>query len=244
MTLFIKDLVSIGAVDAGDNPEAGIVFWKRKFRKGSPDIGGDGKQTANSGERLETSMVDEFDLSALPDETRDRVLAKIDQLQAERDAALAAVPEPVPVEKAVDPELAAEIVKAKAGADEARAELAVEKAARRDADMILKLRADGLEPLLGAADQVAPTLRVLKDSAPEAFDAIYANLTAAAQRVDLAKAFSELGASEGEEDADPIGKRDRWVSKLKKAGDTRTIKELRAEFWVQHPDAVAASREK
>ena len=36
--MFIKDLVSIGAVDAGDNPEAEIVFWKRRKAKPPPGI--------------------------------------------------------------------------------------------------------------------------------------------------------------------------------------------------------------
>ena len=33
MTLHIKQLFSIGAVDSGDNPEAEIVFWKRRKAK-------------------------------------------------------------------------------------------------------------------------------------------------------------------------------------------------------------------
>lgn len=233
MTLFVKDIVSIGAVDAGDNPEAEIVFWKRRK-----------KQTASSGETKETSMIGSFDLTGLPDETRDGLIAEFEKLQAERDAAIAAVPPAEePIEKAIDPELADLVAKHQAELAEKDAELQVEIVKRRDAETVLKVREDGLEDLLGPAETVGPQLRTLQDAAPDAFATVYGNLLAAAQRVDLSKAFEEIGASEGEVDA--IAKRDAYVAKRRADGDyTSDIYKLRKEFWEAHPELVAESREK
>lgn len=249
MTLFIKDLLSIGAVDAGDNPEAEIVFWKRRRSKKDthPEVG---SLTPDGGDIRKDGMID-IDLSALPDDTREAVTALVEKLVAERDTALEAAAaatiqpevEPEPVEKQLDPEVAELVAKAKAEADEARAELQVEKAARRRQELVAKIREDGLEPLLGIADEVAPHLESLQSGAPEAFAHLYGSLHAAAQRVELAKAFTELGSAEAEA-TDPYAQRDRWVEKQLASNPGADIHKLRSDFWVHHPDAFAATREK
>lgn len=237
MTLFIKELFSIGAVDAGDNPEAEIVFWKKRKAK-TPDGG-----ETEKGDRMEGLLTD-LDLSALPDDTRDELLLRVEKLAAERDEALAHVePEPEPVEKQLDPDTAELIAKAKADAEEARAELAIEKARREKGELVAKITGDGLDVLLGAADQVADTLAVIRDRAPEQFDTLYANLTAAAQRVDLAKTLGlEIGENPGEPEILTYEEqRDAWVAKQITAKslnpDHQTIIRLRSEFAALNPTA-------
>ena len=229
MTLFIKDLVSIGAVDNGDNPEADIVIWKRHEAQPEP------------GATESNRMIEGVDLTGVPDATVEALVTAFEVVKAERDAALEAVPAPVEIEKAVPDEYADLIAKAKADADEAKAELAVEVAKRRDAELVMKIKDDGLVPLLGAADEIAPNLRALEAAAPEAFAAVYGNLVAAAQRVDLAKAFGELGANPGEADNSYEGQRDAYVAKrLAELGQPASpdhIIKLRSEFTVMNPNA-------
>ena len=232
MTLFIKDLVSIGAVDSGDNPEAEIVFWKRRKAK-QPKEGG--------------RMIDNFDLTGLPEDTAEALIAHVEVLKAERDAALEAVPaveETVEIEKGLDDETAQLIAKYKSDLAAKDEELTAEIAKRRNTELVAKIKDDGLEPLLGSAVEVAPNLAALEAGAPEAFAAVYGNLLAAAQRVDLAKALGlEIGSAEAEA-TDPYEQRDAWVKKQLEAAPTADVNKLKADFWVAHPEAVAASREK
>ena len=117
--------------------------------------------------------------------------------------------------------------------------LGVEVAKRRDTEFVNRVQKDNLVGLLGNADEVGPVLRVLADGAPEAFDKIYPAFVAAAQRTE--PFLTELGTSEG--DADPTTQRDAWVSKQKQDGSEKTAAQLRTDFWVAHPDAVAAERD-
>ena len=234
MTLFIKDLVSIGAVDNGDNPDAEIVFWKRRKAKGQPEQG------ATESNR----MIEGIDLTGVPEATAEALTTAFEVLKAERDAALEAVPAPtveVEVEKALPDDVAELIAKATQEADIAKAELAVEVAKRRDAELVMKIRDDKLEPLLGAADEIAPNLRKLQEGAPEAFDAIYTNLMAAAQRLDLSDVLKEIGSNPGEADNSYEGQRDAYVNKrvaeLKQPASPDLIIKLRSEFAMTNPNA-------
>ena len=263
MTLHIKQLFSIGAVDNGDNPEAGIVFWKRKkmpkietpedmkaaeqMLAERPDDDELRRHIEQAREQMKPMMkggeVEGFDLSALSDETRDSLVAHIEVLKAERDAALEAVPAPEPVVKALPDDVAELIAKAKAEVDTAKAALAVEVEKRATVELASKFEKDGLTGLLGSSDEVAPNLRALEAAAPEAFAAVYGNLVAAAQRVDLAKALGELGENTGEA-PDPYTQRDQWVAKMLAASPDADVKKLRSDFWALHPDAFAETRNK
>lgn len=262
MTLFIKDLVSIGAVDHGDNPDAEIVFWKRRKAK-MPDIKTEAdmeaamemlrehpdddklrQHIAEAAERMGMKMPMkaqpepgategnrmETDTAGVPE-------AEIEKLETE----LIEAANTEPVEKAVDAEMVELLAKARAEADEAKAALAVEVAKRRDAELVMKIKDDGLVPLLGAADEIAPNLRALEAAAPEAFAAVYGNLVAAAQRVDLAKAFAELGSNPGEADNTYEGLRDAYVAKrvaeLGQPASPDLIIKLRSEFALTNPNA-------
>jgi len=232
MSLYVEEIVSIGAVDAGDNPEADITFWKRHPRS---------RDTADTKEQ----DMAELDLSGLPEETVDAINKHVAALETERDEALAALPEEDPAEKAVadaSDEVKELIAKQRADLAAQSDALDTEIAKRRDTEFIAKTRADKLEVLLGKAEDVGPLLRRLDDADPEAFKAVYQAIATAAQRDDLAKMFTELGSNDGEK-ADYEGQRDAWVAKQRKDGSDDTVIELRKQFVERHPDLVAASRE-
>jgi hypothetical protein len=105
----------------------------------------------------------------------------------------------------------------------------------------MKIKDDKLVPLLGAADEIAPNLRKLQEGAPEAFDAIYTNLIAAAQRLDLSDVLKEIGSNPGEADTTYEGQRDAYVAKrvadLKQPASPDLIIKLRSEFAATNPNA-------
>lgn len=232
MTLFVKEITSIGAVDAGDNPDADILIWKRKG-------------SAESAETNGSREIMDFDLTELPEAVQEHIA----ELTKARDEALAALADNEvidlidddPVAKASD-EVQELIAKLRDDQTKAQAALDAEIAKRRDVEFTKRMADDGLEVLLGKAEEVGPTLRRLADADAEAFDSVYANLVAAAQRADLGTAFTEIGKNEGE-GADPIAKRDAWVAGRMKDGDERNAAELRKAFWDAHPDELAKSRE-
>jgi hypothetical protein len=227
LTLFVKEITSIGAVDSGDNPEADIVFWK--------------KASAASAEQAGST---DMDLASLPEAVQEHIA----ELTKERDDAVAALVDAEvvdltdedPVEKASD-EVQELVAKLRTEADEQRAALEAEIAKRRDIEFTKRVADDGLDALLGKAEDVGPTLRRLADADAEAFDSIYANLVAAAQRDGLSKAFDEIGENAGE--SDPVARRDAWVAKRKEDGDDRSVAALNAAFWDAHPAELAKSRE-
>jgi hypothetical protein len=240
MGLFVKEITSIGAVDSGDNPMADIVIWKRK------------DESAVSAEQTEGIVMEGFDLSALSDEAQE----EFTQLQKRLDEALLKIVELTPVEvpavddavekasdevQALIAERDEELSKRDAELAKANDELAKIKAEARDAEFVKRVADDGLDVLLGKAEEIGPALRELADAAPDAFDSVYKNMHAAAQRVDLADVLGEIGEDQGE--TDPLSKRDAWVQKMRKDGDSRTAATLRTEFWDLHPDERDALRE-
>jgi hypothetical protein len=233
MTLFIKELFSIGAVDSGDNPGAEIVFWKRRKAKQTPD-GGD---TMEGG-----PMIGDFDLSGHPD--AEALVAYVEKLEAERDAAIDAVPNVEELVAKATADAAAKTVEAEAKAAEAAAALEVEVAKSAHQALVAKIAADKIDTLLGAADEVATTLDEIAKAAPEAFATLYQNLVAAAQRADLSATIGkELGSNPGEaEEKTYEEKRDEYVAKRLEddrtlTADQTTIFKLRSEFVQLNPNA-------
>ena len=181
MALHVTDIVSIGAVDKGDNPESWITMFKRK------------KANAVSVEQTQRDDMT-FDVSALPDEAQEHIA----KLVADGEALTAAIaaqeakiveltpvedPAETEIEKASD-EVQALIAKQREQLDEQAESLKVEVAKRRDTEFIAKIQKDNLVELLGKAEEVGPVLRELSDAAPEAFDKIYPAFVAAAQRTE------------------------------------------------------------
>lgn len=326
--LFVNKIESIGAVDAGDNPEADIVFWKAlpgsldermtairaawadQYRNDqapfgtaadAPDVDSifnadmivrdaadyfrvrylidaagnisfgssepvaletaivakerflEGQtESAVSAEQTRGNDMDSFEIHELPEVAQeefgklqtqlDEALLKIEALETppeeEPEDALAKASDEV---QALIADRDAEITKRDEELAKARAELAEVELAKRDAEFVKRVSDDELEVLLGKADEVGPVLRELADAAPDAFDSLYKNMQAAAQRVDLAGTLAEIGEDQGE--IDPLAKRDAWVSKMRKDGDSRSVATLRTDFWETHPDERAALRE-
>jgi len=130
-----------------------------------------------------------------------------------------------------------EIRKAREERDAALWALADEVKKARRALFVVKAR--NLEPLLGPAEEVAPTLEALDATDPEAFAALEKRLGAALERLNLTK---ELGTA-GVEGADPVAKRDAWVKRY--VLDHPEIPEWKARdmFWKANPEALEAQRE-
>jgi len=234
--LMIKELFSVGAVDAGDDPEATMVFWKRKDSPepgGAPDGVVSGSPDEGGTERKDISMDDV--LKALDDEQRAALEAHI---EAEVEKRAAAEPEEE-VEKVLPDDVQELIAKANAERDEAVAKAEQAAFEKRTNEWVAK--AIPLEDALGAADEIGPILRDIDEKAPEELAKILPALEAAAQRIETGGLFVEKGKETGEEAVEPLSKRDSWVEKNRK--ETESLAAARARYWQEHPDAMAASRE-
>ena len=181
-----------------------------------------------------------MDLSAI----EDKELAKsIKDAFAEKDTQISDLTDQVEKVEADPTDDASDEVKAilKAQADElkeVRSDLAKEKTERRTAEYIEK--AKPLEVLLGKADEIGPVFAALAEAAPDDFAKLEGALTAASQRSELAALFAEVGAGEGEGDADPIDKRDSWVKENQK--DSESVQQANARFWKENPEQKEESR--
>lgn len=232
--LYVDKLVSIGLVEAGDNPEAEVLIYKSR-----PD---EGSTMTKSAESAPTTKKVHMDLSAIEDQdlrksVEDHIAGFETQISELEDKVEAAEPAPDPVEKA-DPEVQVLIKEQNDKIAELEADVTKERAARRVEEYVAK--AKPLTGLLGKADEIGPVLAELSDKAPDAFDKLFSNLEAASQRTDLAKLFSELGTGEGEGESDPIAKRAVWVEKNRQDGET--VESANSRFWTENPEAVQESR--
>ncbi len=230
--LFVDEILSVGMVKAGDNPDAEVVIYESK----PSDVS---KMTA-SVENAPTEPGVRMDLSAI----EDKELAKsIKDAFAEKDTQISDLTDQVEKVEADPTDDASDEVKAilKAQADElkeVRSDLAKEKTERRTAEYIEK--AKPLEVLLGKADEIGPVFAALAEAAPDDFAKLEGALTAASQRSELAALFAEVGAGEGEGDADPIDKRDSWVKENQK--DSESVQQANARFWKENPEQKEESR--
>ncbi len=230
--LFVDEILSVGMVKAGDNPDAEVVIYKSK----PSDVS---KMTA-SVENAPTEPGVRMDLSAIEDQD---LRKSVEDTIAEKDNQISDLTSQVDKVEADPTEDASDEVKAilKAQFDElekVKVDLAKERQERRNAEHIEKARP--LEVLLGKADDIGPVLAELAEAAPEAFAKLEAPLVAASQRKELAALFSETGAGEGEGDSDPISKRDSWVKENKTAKES--VNQANARFWKEHPEQKDESR--
>ncbi len=230
--LFVDEILSVGMVKAGDNPESEVLIYKSK----PSDVS---KMTA-SVENAPTEPGVRMDLSAIEDK---ELVKSIEDAFAEKDTQISDLTTQVDKVDTDPTDDASDEVKAilKSQFDElekVKVDLAKERQERRNAEYIEKARP--LELLLGKADDIGPVLAELAEAAPEAFAKLEAPLVAASQRKELAALFSEVGAGEGEGDADPIDKRDAWVKENKK--DAESVNQAKARFWKEHPEQKEESR--
>jgi len=230
--LYVDELVSIGLVPSGDNPDAEVLIYKSH-----PDSGSTLESDVNSAESAPTTDEVNMDLSAIEDQDlRKSVEDKIADLETQISE-LAAPPEDEVV-KAESEEVQEAFVKQQEEIAVLRKDLDDERSARRTTEYVEK--AVAFQALLGKADEVGPILADIADKAPESYEILEGALTAAAQRKDMAKLFSEVGAGEAEGEADPVAKRDVWVEKNQK--DNETVEAARSRFWNSNPDDVEESR--
>lgn len=217
--LLISEIDSVGGVDAGDNPAATLLFWKR--RKGTPDVEGDIEGVLMDGETVaDKETQEEFDKSV--------ELA---------DAETAAEPAETEIEE-VD-KRAEEVAKLAAERDAAVQALAEEVEKRETAEWVEK--AKPYEQLMGPAVTLGPALRKISLACPDEFGVLEAALKVASSRDHLAKLFAEFGTAAGE--GTPTDRRDAYVQEMRKLHPNMTVAEARSRFWQDHPEAVKASRE-
>lgn len=234
--LFVTEILSVGAVDAGDDPAAEIVFYKRKDSV-TPDRGDD-----NDNQEI---PMDALDLSTLDDEIREQVSKHVETLEervAELEAQIAAEPDVVPDDDTDDdvlknaPESVRELVaKLQADVDEKTEALDAELEKRRLEEAVAA--AGEFEKLLGKPDEVGPVLRKVQDGLGDDWSTFEQWLRAAAQRLEMGDVTDEIG-KEAEEltGDDPVAKRDAWV-RAKAADDPDAdVYELREKFWKLHPE--------
>jgi len=230
--LYVDELVSIGLVPSGDNPDAEVLIYKSH-----PDGGSTLKPDVKNAESVPTTNEVNMDLSAIEDQDlRKSVEDKIAELETQISEL--AAPETDEVVKAESEEVQEAFVKQQEEIAVLRKDLDDERTARRTKEYVEK--AVAFQALLGKADEVGPILADIAENAPESYEKLEGALTAAAQRKDMAKLFSEVGAGEAEGETDPVAKRDVWVEKNQKDGES--VEAARSRFWNSDPDAVEESR--
>jgi hypothetical protein len=242
--LFVTELMSVGAVDKGDNPDADILFYKRH------PAGGDDVTPDRGDQPSEEGRMD-FDLSALADDVREAVAKHVADLE-ERVAALEAenaelaAPEPDDgddgdVLKNAPDEIRELVAKAEADKAEAEAALAAELEKRAIDEAVGK--AAEYEKLLGKADDVGPLLRKVEDALGDDWPLMEQWLRAAAQRIEMGDPTVEVGKRTDPAPGVPLEKRDAWVRDQVDKNPDANIKELRKRFWELHPDDRVRARE-
>lgn len=239
--LYVNDLMSIGLVDAGDNPTATVEIYKRSnMRDGNTASGIVDDKTGGTGRDSKVRTMSLPDLSNVGDDDlrksiedafdgitkeRDTLNEKVDALTAKVDELTDdGEEEPDPLAKA-DPVVKAEIERLRKERDEDRQALEAEVAKRRDAEFISK----DYMPLLGKAENMGPVLRRIADKADtDDFEQLETALKAVAGQKELAAIFKEAGhAADGT--VDPKSKQQAWVEKNRR--DDETEAEARARFW-------------
>ncbi len=230
--LFVDELVSVGMVASGDNPEAEVVIYKSRDSDTRQLESPPTNNTAGSGP-LEEKV--NMDLSVIEDaDIRKAVADHVASLEAQ-------IPEPAPedVAKDADPEVQEFIAKLQESQEDLQKQLDDERTARRTAEYVEKAKA--FTKILGKAEDMGPVLADLADKAPDSYAKLEPALQALAQRTELDSLFKELGSGEAEGETDPLSKRDAWVAKNRQDGETVT--QARGRFWDAHPEAKQESRE-
>ena len=224
--LHIKRLRSIGAVEAGDNPEADILLWKSKPE---PD----------QGQNKEGDTVSKIDLDALDPETR----SYIEGLEAklgEREAETPPLPEDLP-----------DVVKARLDAQDAaiESEKVEKEALRKEVADLREARAvetytklsGELSPLLGDPEKSMPVLKAIGEAAPEPTAELVEMLKSFTFKTEYVGLLKEYGTTEPEGSA--IDKIEAAAAEIKKADPSLSLASARAQAWRDHPELKAEARE-
>ena len=227
--LHVTSLVSVGAVESGDDPKAEILIYKANTTEPGQGL------VEKEGESMS------FDVDSLSDEARayitDQVKLGVAELAEETPEAL---PEDLPdiVTKTLDDQTAV-IEKDQ-----------VEKAAllKRVTDLEdgiatekSEARADELAPLFGDKDVLAPVLKALDADSPEAYGKLNAMFDTLIVKDFMADMFKELGDStDGGTAADKVT---AIAAEIRKNSPDTTAAEARAQAWRENPELMAQNRE-
>jgi len=225
--LHVHEITSIGAVEAGDNPEADILFWKTKETI-EPVPGQESK-----GGSMEKNI-----------ESLDDALARISELETQLAAHVeepAALPDDLPdaVVKALDEQavtiakMEAETVRVSKENEALRDERATEKYTKM---------AEDVAALVGPADETAPLFKAIGTAAPDEFEKLYERLAPLTNATAFEKLLGELGdsASDGGTAVEKIA---AYADEIRKAKPDLSPAEAKAEAWREHPELKAQARE-
>ena len=225
--LFVSALTSIGAVEAGDNPDAEILFYKSKTEEPVQ-----GPQVKKEG-----SMP--FDIDTLTDEGKEFVAGLQAQIAASGD------------EQPVLPDDLDPVTKARLDDDQATIEkqkVEMEKVAKDLADLRDEMatekytaRAGQLEAVLGSPDDVAPVLKALAAADAEAFEKLNTMFDTLIAKDTLADLFKEHG--ESGTDATAVDQVNVFAAEIRKGNPDLSLADAKRQAWQDHPDLVAQSRE-
>lgn len=226
--LHVKRLRSIGAVEAGDNPEADILLWKSKPTE--PD----------QGQNTKGEPVSKIDLSALDPEVRSHIEDLETKLAGFETEDSPPLPDDLP-----------DVVKARLDAQDAKIEAEeIEKEALREE--IAKLREDravevytkmaqDLSSILGDPTETMPMLKAIGEAAPEPAAELVAKLEAFSSKTAVASLLKEYGSSEP--DGSAIDQIEAIAAEIRKAEPSLSPAEARAEAWRRNPELKTQARE-
>ena len=228
--LMVSSIDEVSLVDAGDDPEAKLTFFKRKT---TTDASG------KDDRKLEKDMAD-FSLAdlGLSDEQAEALDTHIAEVTKAAVDAIEPAPEPEgdpeDVFKGLDDEAKAAIEELRKQADENATALAAEIEKSRNAEYVEK--AKPLEPLIGKADETGPVFARLAAIAADDTEIVMGWLNAAAQRTDLADLFKKIGKPE-----DGAMEKDAFVKQYREDYPDVSVEKARAAYWT--PERIAAARE-
>lgn len=232
--LHIDKLTSIGAVEAGDNPESKIMFWKRK----QPDELTTTEPVQGLIEKEGDSM--SFDVESLSDEAK----AYVSELEAKLAAASEveevsdALPEDLPdiVAKRLDDQTA-DIEKQRVEKEALQKEVADLKdgIATEKYDAEAEVYEDMLGPDMG------PVLKSIASESPDAYKTLTERLSVLKNLGDLELVLKEYGDSSA--DGSAIDQIAAHAVEIKKAQPDLTMAQAKAQAWRDHPELKLVSRE-
>ena len=223
--LIVRTITSIGAVEAGDNPDAAIMFYKSK------------PEPVQGPTKKEGSMP--FDIDSLTDEGKEFVAGLQAQIAASGEEPPVLPDDLDPVTKARLDDNEATIAKQAAENEKVAKDLAD----LRDDMATTKYteRAAELAPAFGDQENLAGVLKTLAADSPEAFATLDSMLDTTVSVVKSSPLFKELG--ETGTDGPAIDQHAAHVVELRKANPDMSLADAKVKVWKDHPDLFAQSRE-
>lgn len=239
--LHVTEITSIGAVEAGDNPEATIMLYKQR--------GHDQQDTTSADKSVkdrskEMSIWDELGLDEDAVVKAEAHIAElVEKAVAEAREAIKKAKEdeePDPLAKA-DPAVKEMIEKRDREIRELQDAVAKSVQAQRTAEYAEI--AKQLAPVVGKPDEAAGHLDALQKGAPEAFGWLKGQLEKVKNVVVESNLLKELGTSDDSEGADVQDVVAKKVAEVRKSNPDLTEAAARAMVWRENPELVEAARE-